>query len=55
MNWNEYTIKTTTRAEELMCAMLMENGVVGVEILDNIPLTKQEKELMYIIEIKNED
>lgn len=48
MNWNEYTIKTTTMAEELMCAMLMENGVEGVEILDNIPLTKQEKELMYI-------
>lgn len=48
MNWNEYTIKTTTVAEELMCAMLMENGVEGVEILDNIPLTKQEKDLMYI-------
>ena len=48
MNWNEYTIKTTTAAEGLMCQMLMEAGVEGVVILDNIPLTKQERELMYI-------
>lgn len=48
MNWNEYTIKTTTAAEGLMCQMLMEVGVEGVVILDNIPLTKQERELMYI-------
>lgn len=48
MNWNEYTIKTTTAAEGLMCQMLMEAGVEGVVILDNVPLTKQEKELMYI-------
>lgn len=48
MKWLEYTIKTTTEAEDLVCDMLMELGIEGVEILDNVPLTKKEQELMYI-------
>lgn len=48
MKWLEYTIKTTTEAEDLVCDMLMELGIEGVEILDNVPLTQKEKELMFI-------
>lgn len=48
MKWLEYTIKTTTEAEDLVCDMLLELGIEGVEILDNTPLTQKEKELMFI-------
>ena len=48
MKWLEYTIKTTTQAEDLVCDMLLELGIEGVEILDNVPLTQKEKELMFI-------
>ena len=48
MKWKEYTIKTTTEAEDLVCNMLMELGIESVEIIDNVPLTKEEVEAMYI-------
>ncbi len=48
MKWKEYTIKTTTEAEDLVCNMLMELGIDGVEIIDNVPLTKEEVEEMFI-------
>ena len=44
MKWKEYTIKTTTEAEDLVCNMLMELGIESVEIIDNVPLTKEEVE-----------
>ncbi|SFQ07890.1 ribosomal protein L11 methyltransferase [Lachnospiraceae bacterium XBB1006] len=48
MKWKEFTIKTTTMAEELVCNMLYERGITSVEIIDNVPLTKEEVEEMYI-------
>ncbi|MGN0170047.1 MAG: 50S ribosomal protein L11 methyltransferase [Lachnospiraceae bacterium] len=48
MKWKEYTIKTTTRAEELVSNMLYELGITGVEIIDNVPLTEEEVKEMYI-------
>ncbi|MEG2058640.1 MAG: 50S ribosomal protein L11 methyltransferase [Lachnospiraceae bacterium] len=48
MKWNEYTIKTVTEAEDLVSELLMELGIEGVEILDNVPLSKEDKEAMYI-------
>ena len=35
MKWTRYRIKTTTEASELVVAMLVENGIDGVEIEDN--------------------
>ncbi|MBO5302723.1 MAG: 50S ribosomal protein L11 methyltransferase [Lachnospiraceae bacterium] len=48
MKWNKYTIKTTTVAEDFLSAMLDELGIWGVEIEDNIPLTKADQADMFI-------
>lgn len=48
MKWNKYTIETTTAAEDYMSSMLMELGIEGIEIEDNVPLTKEEQADMFI-------
>lgn len=48
MKWNKFTIKTTTEAEDYLSAMLDEIGVEGIEIEDNIPLSKEEQSTMFI-------
>lgn len=48
MKWNKYTIKTTTAAEDYMSSMLMELGIEGVQIEDNIPLSKEDQAEMFI-------
>ncbi len=42
------SIKTTTAYEDIICAELMELGAQGVEIENNVPLTKEEQEGMFI-------
>jgi ribosomal protein L11 methyltransferase len=48
MKWKKYTIETTTAAEDYMADMLMELGIEGIEIEDNIPLTKEDQADMFI-------
>lgn len=48
MKWNKYTIETTTAAEDFISSVLMELGIEGVEIEDNIPLTKADQSEMFI-------
>lgn len=48
MKWKKYTIETTTVAEDFMSSMLMELGIEGIEIEDNIPLTKEDQADMFI-------
>ena len=48
MKWNKYTIETTTAAEDYMSAMLADLGIEGVEIADNIPLSKEDQAAMFI-------
>lgn len=48
MKWKKYTIDTTTAAEDYMSSMLMELGIEGIEIEDNIPLTKADQSEMFI-------
>ncbi len=48
MRWNKYTIETTTAAEDFMSSMLMELGIEGVEIEDNIPLSGADQAAMFI-------
>ncbi|MDD7379391.1 MAG: 50S ribosomal protein L11 methyltransferase [Lachnospiraceae bacterium] len=48
MKWNKFTIKTTTEAEDYLSAMLDEIGVEGIEIEDNIPLSKEDQSTMFI-------
>lgn len=48
MKWNKFTIKTTTEAEDFLSAMLAEIGIQGIEIEDNIPLSKADQADMFI-------
>ena len=48
MKWKKYTIETTTQAEDFMSSMLMDIGIEGIEIEDNIPLTKEDQADMFI-------
>ena len=48
MKWNKYTIETTTAAEDYMSSMLMELGIEGIEIEDNVPLSKEDQADMFI-------
>ena len=48
MKWKKYRIETTTAAEEFMSSMLMELGIEGIEIEDNVPLSKEDQADMFI-------
>lgn len=48
MKWKRYTIHTTTQAEDFVSSMLADLGIEGVQIEDNIPLSAEDKEKMFI-------
>lgn len=48
MKWNKYTLKTTTQAEDFVSGVLMELGIHGIQVEDNVQITQEEKEKMYI-------
>ena len=48
MKWNKFRLKTTTESEDLVSSMLMDLGIQGIEIEDKIPLTKSDKEQMFV-------
>lgn len=48
MKWNKFTIETTTMAEDIISQLLSAMGIEGVEVEDNIPLTKEETKGMFI-------
>ena len=48
MKWKKYTIYTTTEAEDLVSLMLNENGVEGVQIENNVPLSDADTKGMFI-------
>ena len=48
MKWNKYSISTTTEAVDLLSSSLSELGIEGIEIEDNIQLTKEEAKSMFV-------
>lgn len=48
MKWIKYTIETTTDAEDYLSDMLMELGIEGIEIEDNVPLSRRDQADMFI-------
>ena len=48
MKWNQFRLKTTTQAEDIVSSMLMDLGIQGVQIEDKEPLTKEDKEQMFV-------
>lgn len=48
MKWNRYTIQTTTDAVDLISSMLMDIGVQGIEVEDNVQLSQDEIKTMFV-------
>lgn len=48
MKWNKFTIKTIADAEDIIVSTLMELGIEGAEIEDNVPLSEYEKSQMFV-------
>lgn len=48
MKWVKLTLKTLAEAVELVSNMLSELGIEGIEVIDNIPITEEEKKAMFI-------
>lgn len=48
MKWNQYRLKTTTQAEDIVSSMLADLGVEGVQIEDRVPLSESDKEQMFV-------
>lgn len=48
MKWNKFTIKTVAEAEDIIVSSLMELGIEGAEIEDNVPLSEYEKSQMFV-------
>lgn len=48
MKWNQFRLKTTTEAEDIVSSMLNDLGIEEVQIEDKIPLTQQDKEQMFV-------
>ena len=48
MQYDKFTIKTITDAEDVISATLAEIGIEGIEIDDKIPLTEEEKAGMFV-------
>ena len=48
MKWNKYRLKTTTQATDFVCGLLIELGIHGMEVEDNVQLSREEKEKQFI-------
>ena len=48
MKWNQFRLKTTTEAGDIVSSMLADLGIEGVQIEDKIPLTQSDKEQMFV-------
>lgn len=47
MEYIKYSVETVNSGVELVCAVLAECGIDGVEIVDNVPLTEKEQKEMF--------
>ena len=48
MRWNKYTIATTTAAVDLISSALNDCGIEGIEIEDNVQLSRDEIKTMFV-------
>ncbi len=48
MQYNKYTIKTVTDAEDILISTLYDLGIEGALVEDKIPLTEEEKKQMFV-------
>lgn len=48
MNWYKITMSTTIHATDLITAMLYDMDIAGIEVINNVPITEEEKKKMFI-------
>ena len=48
MKWNQFRLKTTTEAEDIVSSMLADLGIEGVKISDNNQNKQSDKEQMFV-------
>ena len=48
MKWKKFRITTTTAAEDLVSGMLIELGIDGVQVEDNVQLSDKDTKAMFI-------
>ena len=46
--WNKITIDTTTEAVDAISYQLEELGIKGIEIIDHVPLSEEDRKTMYV-------
>ena len=47
MKWYVISLKTTVEAEDVVSALLMDHGICGVEIRDDLPMTDEDQGKMF--------
>ena len=53
MKYTKYTIKTTTKDADMVCALLMDYAIVDVQIENNVQLTDEELNQLYAAMVKD--
>ncbi len=51
MEYRQFTITTTTDAEDIISAVLSDTGINGIEISDSVPWTKEELDEIFVDEV----
>lgn len=46
--WNKFTIDTTTEAVDAVSYRLSEMGIEGIEVIDHVPLSEEDRKTMYV-------
>lgn len=46
--WNKITIDTTTQSVDSISYELSEMGITGIEVIDHVPLTEEDRKEMYV-------
>ncbi len=48
MKWTKFTLETTTEAVDLISDMLNDLGIEGIEVIDKVPLSEEDKRKLFI-------
>jgi ribosomal protein L11 methyltransferase len=48
MKWTKFRLRTTTQAEDIVVCALADAGVEGAQIEDNVPLSEQDLQQMFV-------
>ena len=52
MKYIRYTVETTNEAEDIVCAVLSEAGIEGLEISDSLPWSRKELDEIFVDEVR---